>query len=246
MFTKMWRKHVLTCSMVVLAVGLFGLGARYSGSSTVHAAPVKVAKVPIWQQVGYAGQVSQTVTGQYPVTFRLYNGSDTLLHEETINADIRQGRFQVFVGAQRDLGSALKDSQQMKVFFQGSLLDSLAVIHASQEDVVSNAKQFSNLHAVIITNETSAPAVIPQALAGTCSLIQSGFFQVPFTNTTVGSSCGGCGSGVQVSCGYQFLTTPSQGVFPFSVFPQNLTIWQVNYQVGATPATLQVYGLCCQ
>jgi hypothetical protein len=231
---------------IALAVVVFCLTTWQAGFTTVHAAPVQATKVPVLQQVGYAGQVGQTVTGQYPVTFRLYDGSDALLHEETITTDIRQGRFQVFVGAQRDLSGLLKDARQMKVFFQGSLLDSLAVIHESEENVLANAKQFSNLHAVIITTKTTAPAVVPNALAGTCSLLQSGFFTVPFTNTTVGSSCGGCGSGVQVSCGYQFLTTPSQGVIPYSVFPQNLTIWQVNYQVASTPATYQVYGLCCQ
>jgi len=246
MFITMRRKRFVVGFVAVLAATLFGLGFWHSGTTTAHAAPVAVAKVPVRQQVGYAGQISPAVTGQFPVIFRLYDGRDALLHEETINADVRQGRFQVFVGAQGDLNSVLKDSQQMKVFFQGSQIDSLAVIHASQEDIVGNAKQFSSLHAVILTNDISAPAIVPTALAGTCSIIQSGFFTVPFTNTLAGTSCGGCGSGVQVSCGYQFLTTPSQGVFPYGVFPQSLTLWQVNYQIGSTQPTLQVYGLCCQ
>jgi len=196
MFITMRRKRFVVGFVAVLAATLFGLGFWHSGTTTAHAAPVAVAKVPVRQQVGYAGQISPAVTGQFPVIFRLYDGRDALLHEETINADVRQGRFQVFVGAQGDLNSVLKDSQQMKVFFQGSQIDSLAVIHASQEDIVGNAKQFSSLHAVILTNDISAPAIVPTALAGTCSIIQSGFFTVPFTNTLAGTSCGGCGRGV--------------------------------------------------
>jgi len=247
MFTRMKRNDVSGWSLIAAVAVVAGVSAWY-GEAAVHAAPARaaVAKLPVLQQVGYAGQVSPAVTGQYPVTFRLFDASNNLLHEETITADIRQGRFQVFVGTKADLSSSLRTSKQMKVFFQGSMLDSLAVVHASQDEVLADAPRFSNLHAVIITDGPIAPAVVPEALDGKCSLIQTGFFTVPVTNSNPSTSCGGCSGGVQVSCGYLFLTTPSNGVFPYSVFPQNLSIWQVSYQVGSIPATLQLYGICCQ
>jgi hypothetical protein len=222
------------------------VGVWLGQTTTAHTAPVTPAKTPVWQQVGYAGQLGQTVTGQFPVTFRLYNAGDALAYEETIDTNIQQGRFQVYVGGARgDLRGVLKDAQQMKVFFQGNLVDSLSVLHASQADVQSNMKQFSGLHAVILTDDATAPAPGPQPFATACFILNSGFFTIPFTNTTVGTGTPSCGANNSVSGGYSFLTTPSQGVFVFGLFPVVNTNWQVNYQVGATPATVQTSSFCC-
>lgn len=246
MFTRMSWNNTAACAVGTVALVTLGLGLAGGGTAVVHAAPAARTRIAVWQQVGYAGLVSASVTAQLPVTFRLYNGSDAMLHEETLTADIRQGRFQVFVGAGGDLSGVLKDSRQMKVFFQGNLIDTVAVIHASHDDVIGNAKQFSRPHTVVIMDGPAGAAAAPAALAGTCNLVQSGFFTVPFTNVITATSCGGCFNSVQVSCGYQFLTTPSEGVIPYGVYPHNVSEWQVNYQVGATQPTLQVYGLCCQ
>jgi hypothetical protein len=236
MATKSKQRKILRLAIVALATAFCG-----------HAATAQAggANAKILQQVGYAGQVSQTVTGQFPVTVRLFNTGDALVYEETITADIQKGRFQIYVGGgQADLRSVLKDSQQMKVFFAGNLLDSLPVVHASQVDVLNNMKQYSGIHAVVVT-DTNASGVVPQALAGTCSILQSGFFTIPFTNTTVGTTTPSCGASVAVSGGYFFITTPAQGVIPFGLLPPALTNWQVNYQVGATAATVQTYTVCC-
>ena len=247
MIAKMKHNRVLTVSIAAGATAVLALGAWLSQPATAHAAPVKPAALPVVQQVGYAGQVSQAVTGQLPVTFRFFNASGQPTFEETLTADIHQGRFQVFVGAgQADLRTTLKDSQQMKVFFQGSLVDTLSVLHANQADLLDNMKQFSSLHAVILTNETSQAAPVPAALVGTCTIVNSGFFTPPFTNTTVGAGTPGCGANFAVSGGYSFLTLPSQGVIAFGLFPVAASNWQVNYQVGGTAATLQTTSICCQ
>ena len=247
MLAKMKHSRVLTLSIVAVASAVLAIGAWLSQPGTAHAAPIKPTRLPVVQQVGYAGQVSQAVTGQLPVTFRFFNAGDQLAFEETLTADIHQGRFQVFVGAgQADLRTTLQDSQQMKVFFQGNLVDSLPVVHANQADVLDNMKQFSSLHAVILTNETSQAAAVPAALVGTCTIVNSGFFTLPFTNTTVGVGTPSCGANFAASGGYSFLTLPSQGVNVFGLFPVASTNWQVNYQVAGTAATLQTSAVCCQ
>jgi hypothetical protein len=239
--------RVLAISAFALVAAVCGLGGWLSQPSTAHAAPATTGKMPVWQQIGYAGQVGQTVTGQYPVTFRLFGAGDKLVYEETVKADIRQGRFQVNVGSVRgDLRSVLKDSKQMKVFFEGNLLDSLSVIHTTRDELQNNPKQYSGTRSVIFTDEASGPVAAPQAIAGTCAILQTGFFTIPFTNTTVGVTTPGCGASVAVSGGYSFLTTPSQGVIVFGLFPVVISNWQVNYQVGATPALLQTSTVCCQ
>jgi hypothetical protein len=197
-------------------------------------------------QVGYSGQLGPSVTGQLPVTFRFFNPGSQLAFEETITADIQQGRFQVFIGQGRtDLQTTLKDSQQLKVFFQGDLVDTVSVIHATKEAVAANPAQFAGTHAVILTNETSQMAVIPAALVGTCSILNSGFSTIPATNTTVGIGTPVCGL-FAVSGGYSFLTLPSQGVHVFGFFPPASSNWQINYQVAGTPATVQTTTVCCQ
>jgi hypothetical protein len=247
MLAKTKNHRILAVSALALAAAICGVGGWLSQPTTAHAAPAATGKMPVLQQVGYAGQVSATRTGPYPVTFRIYGAGDKLVYEETIKADMRQGQFQVYVGGARgDLRSVLKDSQQMKVFFEGNLIDSLAVVHTSQDNLLNNSKQYAGTRAVIIADDAVGPVAAPQAIAGTCFIVNSGFFTVPFTNTTVGTSTPGCGANVAVSGGYSFLTTPSQGVIAFGLFPVVITNWQVNYQVGATPATLQTSTVCCQ
>jgi hypothetical protein len=242
---------VINHNKLVLSLGaafavVLGAGAWLSYSTPAQAGTVKGGTVPVLQQVGYAGQLDASVTGQLPVTFRLFAAGDRLAYEETITADIHKGQFQVFVGnTVGDLRTVLKDSQQMKVFFQGNLVDTVSVVHANRADVLNNPKQFAGQHAVIVTDETTAPGAATSAIAGTCFILNSGFFTVPFTNTTVGTSTPGCGSAVSVAGGYSFLTTPSQGVIAFGLFPVVVTNWQVNYQVAGTPATLQTTSFCC-
>jgi hypothetical protein len=229
------------CS-VSLVAAVLGLGAWLAPASPAGAAPQGSGKMPVLQQVGYAGQLATTVNGQLPVTFRLFGAGDKLVYEETISADIHQGQFQVYVGGARgDLRGVLKDSQQMKVFFEGRLVDTLPVLHATQSELIGRASQ----HAVIYTGEPNELVAQPQALVGTCSVVQSGFFTIPFTNTTVGVSTPGCGGNFPVSGGYSLLTLPSQGVFAFGFFPVVGGSWQLNYQVGATAATLQTSTICC-
>lgn len=244
MLTQLKQNKVLTLSFVAAAA--LAAGAWLSRSDTAHAAPIKTTALPVVQQVGYAGQLSPSVTGQLPVTFRFFTASGQPAFEETITADIQQGRFQVFIGqGQQDLRTTLKDSQQLKVFFQGNLVDTVSVIHANKEDIAANPAQFAGLHAVILTNETTRMAVVPAALVGTCSILNSGFSTIPFTNTTVGIGTPVCGN-FAVSGGYSFLTTPSQGVIVFGFFPPAASNWQINYQVGGIAATVQTTTVCCQ
>jgi hypothetical protein len=246
MLTQLKQKKLFTVSFVA-AVAALAAGTWLSRSDTAHAAPIKSAALPVVQQVGYAGQLSPSVTGQLPVTFRFFNVSGQPAFEETITADIQQGRFQVFIGqGQKDLQTTLKDSQQLKVFFQGNLVDTVSVVHADKDDIAAHPAQFAGRHAVILTNETSRVAAIPAALVGTCSIVNSGFTTVPFTNTTVGIGTPSCGANFAVSGGYSFLTLPSQGVIVFGLFPVASTNWQINYQVGGTAATVQTTAICCQ
>ncbi len=247
MLARTKNHRILAVSAIALAAAVCGAGGWLAQPRAAHAAPVSTGKMPVYQQVGYAGQVSAALTGQYPVTFRIYNAGDKLVYEETIAAAIRNGQFQVYVGGPRgDLRSVLKDSQQMKVFFEGNLIDSLAVVHTTQASLLNDPKQFAGTRSVILADDAVGPVAAPQAIAGTCFIVNSGFFTVPFTNTTVGTSTPGCGASVAVSGGYSFATPPSQGVIAFGLFPVVISNWQVNYQVGSIPATLQTSTVCCQ
>jgi hypothetical protein len=245
MITTTKENKTLRFASVALAMGLVGLGAWLSHAKGAHASDSHATTgLSVMQQVGYAGQVSESVTGRHPVTFGLYSAGGDLVYEETINAEIRKGRFQVNVGSKKgDLRNELKDSQQMKVFFDGNLLDSVSVVHATEADLRSNSRQYSDLHAVVFTDE--AHERLPCSLGRTCTLVESGYFTIPFTNTNVGVTAPDCAPQFAFSTGYNFLTLPSQGVVLFGLSP-GPTYWQVNYEVGATPATLQITSVCCR
>jgi hypothetical protein len=249
MFTHVKQNKSLTMLAVTLTAVLSGFIAWFSSTSAADLAGTRMPSTQVAQQVSYAGQVDAAITGQYPVTFRFYSADERLVYEETVAANVRQGRFQVFAGSERgDLMDVLRESQRMELFFEGERLDALSVVFAKREDIFNNREKYSKLRAVIIAEDDNGGATIaPQSVSAFCRIVQSGFFTIPSTNTTVGVTTPGCASNeFAVSGGYVFLTTPTQGVVVFGLFPPARTNWQVNYEVAGTPATLQNYTGGCQ
>jgi hypothetical protein len=238
---KTARFPFATAAAIALAAG-----AWLGHAATADADPVQAARLPVRQQIGYAGQLGETVTGQYPVVFRLFTANNALAYEETITADVRHGRFWVYVGSVRgDLRDVLRDSRQMSVFFEGKLLDSLPVIHADKQDVLDNRQKYSNLHAVVLTDQSSEPAITPQSLAGACSIAQTGLFTIPGANTLVGFNTPSCAPGVAVSAGYLTITSPGQVTTVTEMTPQSISVWTLTFAVGAAPVAAQLSVVCC-
>ncbi|HWN71790.1 MAG TPA: hypothetical protein VNM90_29330 [Haliangium sp.] len=196
------------------------------------------------QLVGYAGQVSTSITGQYPVGFRFFDGKGAPVYEETVTANVQQGRIQVYVGSRRgDMTDVLRASRRMEVSFQGRRLESLPVIHTTRSELVDTVNDSSPMRAVWFAEGESTSEIEPEGL---CRLVRSGFFTIPFTNTTVGVGTPSCNPGERaVSGGYNMVITPSQGVIVFGVFAYFANSWQINYEVRSTPATMELMTICC-
>lgn len=227
------------CSPALVAAVL-GATVLQSGSPAVHAAPATVSMAGARQQVGYVGQLAESVTGQLPVVIRLYDGNEAVLHEETVTADMQRGKFQAVVGSQVDLTGVLRDAQKMRVFFQGNLVDTVSVLHATADDVRDNPAMLAGRRTVVIPPETSAPVVSPRALAGTCS-VSNTLLSLPAGNW--GLNCPSCSSGVMVSCGYLPFSNDS---FLNAMFPSNPpTGWTIQLRLPSA-ASVQLFGLCCQ
>lgn len=242
MFGTMKRNGFLTGSTVALVAAVLGATVLHSGSPAVHAAPSAVSKAPARQQVGYAGQLAESVTGQYPVVIRLYGSDEAVLHEETVTADIQRGKFQAVVGSQFDLTGMLRDTQKMRVFFQGNLVDTVSVIHATPDYVRANPDKLAGGRAVVVPPEASAPMVSPRSLVGTCSVVAT-FVSMP--SGDAGLSCTGCGTGatgVMVSCGYQPI---SGSVSLNSMYPNTPVDWHINLH-AASATSVELLALCCQ
>lgn len=240
------NNKVLSMSLFAVAAAVVGGVAWLSDTAPAHAAVPKATQVQVLQQVGYAGQLDKSLNGQFPVVFRFFKAGDQLAYEETVIATLKGGQLQVNIGKAQDLRGVLKDATQMKVFLNGTLVDTVTVLHASKDDVLANPGQYAAAHTVTLTEEATQAAAVPNApLAGLCFILNTGFFNIPFTFTTVGVGTPSCGAAVAVSGGYSFLTLPSQGVNVFGLFPPAQTNWQVNYQVAGTSATVQTTTLCC-
>lgn len=232
------RNGFLAGSTAALVAAVLGGAVLPSGSPAVHAAPVAASRAAV-RQVGYAGQLAESVTGQFPVVIRLYSGNDAVLHEETVTADIKRGKFQAAVGGQTDLTGVLRDAQTMRVFFQGNLVDTVAVVRATADDAIAHPEQFMGRRVLIVPPDVSAPVVSPRALAGTCSLttafasVSAGFF---------GLNPPACGSGVMVSAGFLPFSSDASlvGIFPAG-FP---TDWSIQFRLP-TATSVEVFGVCC-
>ena len=227
------RNCALHRSLLLVAVVLGALATANAWAEPARA-----------QLVGYAGQVSTSITGQYPVGFRFFDGKGTLVYEETVTADVQQGRIQVYVGSRRgDMTDVLRASRRMEVSFQGRGLESLPVIHTTRSALTKTVNESSPMRAVWFAESESASENAPESL---CRIVRSGFFSIPFTHTTVGTGTPSCNSDeLAVSGGYNMATTPSQGVIVFGLFAYFANSWQVNYEVRNNPATMELMTICC-
>lgn len=196
------------------------------------------------QLVGYGGQVSASITGRRPVDFRFFDGQGNLVYQETVAADIAEGRMLVYVGSARgDMTDVLRKSRRMDVSLQGKQLESLPVIRTTRSELERTASDSSPMRAVWFTERDPGSEDATESL---CRIVGSGVFTIPFTGTTVAVGTPGCGPGeFAVSAGYSFFTRPTQGVVVMGVISYFTTHWQVNYEVKRTPATLELATICC-
>lgn len=196
--------------------------------------------------VGYAGQVNTGINGQHPIGFRFFDDVDrgALVYEETLTADVRQGRILVYVGRRRgDMTEVLRQSRRMEVYFQGRKLESLPVIRTTRAELTRTWNDSSPIRAIWLAEDEIATEYEP---AASCRLLTSGIFTAPFTHQVSSALTPGCAaSEFAISAGYNFLTRPSQGVIAMSLFFVAPTNWQLNFEVRSIPATLEVSTLCC-
>jgi hypothetical protein len=238
MFDMMKRSGVVAGSSATVLATVLGVAGLLGGSAAVQAAPVAASQV-LPRQIGYGGQLAPSVTGTFPVVVRLYNGNDTVVHEETVSVDIQQGKFVAMVGGQVDLAAVLRDARTMRVFFQGNLVDTVAVTRATAEDARANPAAFAGRRTLVVPPELRAPVAVPRALGGTCTL------NAAFVNLTAGSwgvNVPACSSGVMVSSGILPFTTSFslQALIPAGA----LNDWSLNFTLG-TSATVELFGICC-
>lgn len=219
-----------------------------------HAAPAAVSTVGMLQ-IGYAGQLDSSLTGKYPVVLRLYGNHDSVLHEETVTVEVQRGKFRATAGRQTDLRTVLRDAQTMRVFFQGTVIDTLAVLHATPDEARANPAQFTGPHKIVARRgvhnpppDPPDPGPDPTPAPATCS--------ASTTTQVLGAgawsiSPPACASGLtMVSAGIlPFANAPTytfEGMFPSSAVspdnPQN--DWSLMFSLTAT-ATIEVAGLCC-
>lgn len=205
--------------------------------ATMLSRPAQASPNPIGaHQIAYDGQLPAHLTGKYPVVLRLYGERDAVLHEETVTVDVKDGKFQASAGAQTDLTGALRDAQSLRIFFQGDLVDAVALIHAA--DPAPNAP--TDRRSIVVAPEASTPVVAPRALGGTCTLQST---MVSFSNS-VTASVPACSTGVMVSAGYKvvggFIVTQ---LVPTSALNQ----WTLSAQFALQPqsGSVTLYGICC-
>ena len=227
------RNYALCGSSFMVAALVVATAGSSAWADTGHA-----------RLVAYAGQVSASISGEYPVGFRFIDANGNLVYEETVTADVRQGRIIVYAGRARgDMTGVLQQSGRMDVSFQGTALESLPVIHTTRADLAQATGKSSPMRAVWLVDDEGTSE---HAAESQCRIVRSGFVTVPFTNTTVGAASPGCAAGeLAVSGGYSLLTTPSQGVMAMGLFSYFTTNWQMNYEVKNIPATLELTNVCC-
>lgn len=238
MFDMMKRGGLVAGSSATLVAAVLGVVGILGDSSAAHAAPATASRIAT-QQIGYGGQLATNVTGTYSVAIRLYDSNETVLHDETVTVDIQRGKFQASVGSHIDLTPVLRNARTMRVFFQGNLVDTVSVLHATAEEARANPTQFSGRRTLTIPPELPASAVSPQALVGTCSI--NSFFQ-SFSAGSWGVNVPACSSGVMVSSG--FLPFTSSFTLQALIPSFALNDWSIDFTLG-TSATVEVFGICC-